>query len=158
MRLYRVFAYLIALEVAVQAAAHAYGAAGLGHWIWSDGHTVTKADVEENSGVPITGRWAEELHGVNGAMLIPLLALAFMVVAVIVRRQVNGALAWAGIVLGLVAFQVVLGFATIAVPALGMLHAVNALALLLAALHAARLQRVAAHPGAVDASLSGANT
>ena len=39
-----------------------------------------------------------------------------------------------------------------------MLHAVNALVLLLAALHAARLQRVAAHPWAVDASLSGANT
>ena len=75
----------------------------------------------------------------------------------IVRRQVKGALAWAGIVLGLVALQVVLGFATIAVPALGMLHAVNALVLLLAALHAARLPRVAAQPGAVDAPFTGAN-
>ncbi len=158
MRLYRVFAYLIALEVAVQAAALAYGAAGLGHWIWSDGHTVTKADLEENSGVPITGRAADALHGVNGAMLIPLLALAFVVVAVIVRRQVNGALPWAGIVLGLVALQVGLGFATITVPALGMLHAVNALVLLLAALHAARLPRVGAQPRAVDASFTGANT
>ena len=158
MRLYRVFAYLIALEVAVQAAAHAYGAAGLGHWIWSDGHTVTKADLEENSGVPITGRGAETLHGVNGAMLIPLLALAFVVVAVIVRHQVDGALAWAGIVLGLVAVQVVLGFSTIAVPALGMLHAVNALVLLLAALHAARLPRVAPQPGAVDAPFTDATT
>jgi heme A synthase len=157
MRLYRIFAYLIALEVAVQAAAHAYGAAGLGHWIWSDGHTVTKADLEENSAVPITGRWAEELHGVNGAMLVPVLALAFVVVAVIVRRQVDAALAWAGTVLGLVALQVVLGFATIAVPALGMLHAVNALALLLAALHAALLPRVTAQPGPVDAPFTGAN-
>ena len=51
----------------------------------------------------------------------------------------------------------VLGFATIAVPALGMLHAVNALALLLVALHAARLPRVAAQPGPVDAPFTGAN-
>lgn len=143
MRLYRIFAYLIALEVAVQAAAHAYGSAGLGHWIWSDGHTVTKAHLDEG-GVRYTGRAAEELHGLNGAMIIPLLVIAFLVLAIILRRTFPGALQWAAIVVGLVVAQVALGFGTIAVPQLGILHAVNALALLLVALHAARLPAVAA--------------
>ena len=59
MRIYRVFAYLIALEVFVQAASHAYGAAGLGHWICSDGHTVTKATWRRTAASTFTGRWAE---------------------------------------------------------------------------------------------------
>jgi heme A synthase len=139
MRTYRIFAYLVALEVFVQAATHAYVSAGLGHWIYSDGHTVTKATLEENSGVDFTGRMAGVVHGENGAMIIPLLAIAFLVVGFLTRERVDRGLRWAAIVLGLVALQVALGFTTIVVPAVGMLHAVNALLLLLAALHAARL-------------------
>lgn len=139
MRTYRIFAYLVALEVFVQAATHAYVSAGLGHWIYSDGHTVTKATLEEDSGVDFTGRMAGVVHGENGAMIIPLLAIAFLVVGFLTRGRVDRGLRWAAIVLGLVALQVALGFTTIVVPAVGMLHAVNALLLLLAALHAARL-------------------
>jgi heme A synthase len=149
MRTYRIFAYLIALEVFVQAATHAYGSAGLGHWIYSDGHTVTKATLEEGSGVDFTGRWAGIVHGENGAMLVPLLAIAFLVVGLVTRKHVDRGLRWSGIVLGLVIVQVALGFITIVVPQVGMLHAVNALLLLLAALHAARLP--ARVPGAEHA-------
>jgi heme A synthase len=139
MRTYRIFAYLIALEVFVQAAMHAYGSAGLGHWIYSDGHTVTKATLEEHSGVEFTGRWAGIVHGENGAMVVPLLAIAFLVVGIVTRQTVDRGMRWSGIVLGLVIVQVALGFITIVVPQVGMLHAVNALLLLLAALHAGRL-------------------
>jgi heme A synthase len=139
MKTYRIFAYLVALEVFVQAATHAYGSAGLGHWIYSDGHTVTKAMLEEHSGVDFTGRWAGVVHGENGAVLVPLLAIAFLIVGVVTRDQVDRGLRWAGVVLGLVVLQVALGFVTIVVPEVAMLHAVNALLLLLTALHAARL-------------------
>lgn len=147
MRTYRIFAYLVALEVFVQAATHAYQSAGLGHWIYSDGHTVTKATLEEDSGVDFTGRWAGIMHGENGAMIVPLLALAFVVVGVVTRQRVDRGLRWSAIVLGLVVLQVALGFITLVVPEVGMLHAVNALLLLLAALHAARLPSHAAAPG-----------
>ena len=139
MRTYRIFAYLVALEVFVQAATHAYGSAGLGHWIYSDGHTVTKATLEENSDVDFTGRWAGIVHGEHGAMLVPLLAIAFLVVGFVTRKHVDRGLGWSGIVLGLVVVQVALGFVSIVVPEVAILHAVNALLLLLAALHAARL-------------------
>jgi len=139
MRTYRIFAYLVALEVFVQAATHAYGSAGLGHWIYADGHTATKATLEENSDVDVTGRWASIVHGENGAMLVPLLAIAFLVVGIVTRKRVDRGLRWSGIVLGLVVVQVALGFVSLVVPGLAMLHAVNALLLLLAALHAARL-------------------
>ena len=139
MRTYRIFAYLVALEVFVQAATHAYGSAGLGHWIYADGHTVTKATLEEHSDVDFTGRWAGILHGENGAMLVPLLAIAFLVVGFVTRKHVDRGLRWSGIVLGLVVVQVALGFVSLVVPQMAMLHAVNALLLLLAALHAARL-------------------
>jgi heme A synthase len=156
MRTYRIFAYLVVLEVFVQAATHAYGSAGLGHWIYSEGHTVTKAVLEEGSGVDFTGRWAGILHGENGAMLVPLLAIAFLVIGFVTRKQVDHGLAWSAIVFGLVVLQVALGFITIVVPAVGMLHAVNALLLLLAALHAARLPARAPAPEQAPETASGA--
>jgi heme A synthase len=153
-RTYRIFAYLVALEVFVQAATHAYTSAGLGHWIYSDGHTVTKATLEEDSGVDFTGRWAGIVHGENGAVIVPLLAIAFVVVGIVTREQVSGGLRWAAIVLGVVVLQVALGFITIVVPAMGMLHAVNALLLLLTALHAARLPVGASAPEQAPSSVA----
>jgi heme A synthase len=147
MKTFRVFAYLIALEVVVQAAALAYHSAGLGHWIYSDRHTVTRATLEEGSDVDYTGRIGQLVHGENGAMIVPLLTLALLVVAVIARKRVVGSVRWAGIVLGLVVLQVVLGFVALEVPEIGALHAVNAFVLLWAALHTARLPAVTATLG-----------
>lgn len=152
MKTYRVFAYLIALQVAVQAAALAFHSAGLGHWIYADRNTATRATLEEDSGVDYTGKIGSLAHGENGAMIIPLIAIALLIVAVIVRKRMIGGVRWAGIVLGLVVLQVVLGFVTLEVPAIGALHAVNAFLLLWAALHAARLPGVAPAlvPGAIE--------
>ena len=40
---YRVLAYLLAIEVVVQAMAIAYGIAGLGNWVEDDGGVLNKA-------------------------------------------------------------------------------------------------------------------
>jgi heme A synthase len=53
-------------------------------------------------------------------------------------RSVRGAVTWAAIVLGLVALQVLLGFASHSIVGLGPLHGINAFVLFLCALHAAR--------------------
>lgn len=147
MKTYRVFAYLVAIEVAVQAAALAFHSAGLGHWIYADRNTATRSVLEEGSDVDYTGKMGGVIHGENGAMIVPLLALALLVVAVLARKRVVGGLRWAGIVLALVVLQVVLGFVTLAVPAIGALHAVTALLLFWAALHAARLPAAATTAG-----------
>ncbi len=139
MRVYRVVAYLVALEVAVQAALVAFGMSGLGHWI-EEGGVATKATFEEGSET-FTGAAGFNLHGENGALYIPLLALAFLVVAVFTRRSVPGGVTWAGIVLGLVAVQVGLGFGGLAICWLAPLHGVNALAVLLVAIHAGNRAR-----------------
>jgi len=137
MRLYRVLGSLVALGVVVQAALIAYGIAGLSHWIYDDRNTATRATFEEHSGIDYGGKTGFELHGELGALWLPLLALAFLVVASVTRRSVEHGLRWAGIVLWLMVLQAVLGFATLAVPGLSVLHAVNALALFSAATYAA---------------------
>jgi hypothetical protein len=136
-RLYRVFASLVALAVVVQAALIAYGIAGLSHWIYDGRNTATRATFEEHSTIDYGGKTGFELHGELGSLWLQLLALAFLVVAIATRRKVEHGLRWAGIVLGLMVLQGLLGFATLAVPALAALHAVNALALFSAAAYAA---------------------
>jgi hypothetical protein len=137
MKVYRVLASLVAVGVVVQAALIAYGIAGLGHWIYDERNTATRATFEEDSDVDYGGKLGFDLHGELGALWLPLLALAFLVVAFITRRSVGRGLRFAGIVLGLMVAQAVLGFATLAVPGLAVLHAVNALALFTTATYAA---------------------
>lgn len=140
MKTYRVLAYLIALEVVLQAAAIAFGMAGLAHWVHDEGHTATRATFEEG-GPHYTGEAGFSLHGVNGSLVIPILALVFLGVGFFARRTVRGGLRWSATVLGLVVLQVFLGFMTREVDWLGALHGFNALAVFSAALYAARRPR-----------------
>jgi hypothetical protein len=57
-------------------------------------------------------------------MVIPVLAIALLITAFVVK--VPGAPKWAGYVFGDVVLQWVLAFIAFGVPALGVLHAVNA--------------------------------
>lgn len=119
---YRVIAYLLAAEVVIQAMAIAYAIAGLGHWI-DDGNTLTKAIKEDhNSGAGGSGGFA--IHGINGQMLIPLLVLVLLVVSLFTKLP--GATKRAGILVGLVVVQVVLGIASHDLPYAIVLHALNA--------------------------------
>jgi len=136
---YRTLAYLIAVEVMLQAAFIAWAVFGLSSWI-DDGGTLDKKAMDDN-----TWHFAEErgfmFHGINGQMLIPLLSLALLVVAFVWKAQ--GAVRNAAVLFGLVVLQVVLGMAAEAAPFLGALHGLNALAVFGAAVMAGKMAGVA---------------
>ena len=122
---YRVFAYIIALEVVIQAAAIAFGFFGLAKWV-DDGATLNKA-VFENEDTTFNGLAGLIIHGINGMMVIPLLALIFLVISFFAK--VPGGVKWAGFVLLAVVVQVALGVFAHELVGLGILHGANALIL-----------------------------
>jgi hypothetical protein len=122
---YRVLAFVIAAEVAVQAVAIVYAVAGLGKWV-DDGGVLDKA-VMESDASPFPEVVGFMIHGINGQMVIPLLALVLLVVSFFAKVQ--GGVLWAGAVLGLVVLQVLLGIFGHGIPALGGLHGLNAMVL-----------------------------
>ncbi len=134
---YRALAWLIAAEVVVQAMAIAYGMAGLGHWV-DDGGVLTKASVEGDS-APFPEVAGFAVHGINGTLVIPVLALMLLIWSFFAR--IPGGRRWAGAVFVLVLVQITLGGLLHSVPALGALHGLNALLLFAAAVHAARRMR-----------------
>ena len=132
---YRWLAMIIAAEVAVQAAAIAFAAFGMFKWI-EDGGVLNKQVVESDNGPQFTGVAGFMIHGLNGEMVIPLLAIVLLVVSFFAK--VPGGVKWAGFVLLAVVVQVMLGMLAHGVPSLGMLHGINALVLFTVALVASR--------------------
>ena len=145
---YRVVAYLIAAEVVIQAAAIAYALFGLGAWIQGGG-VLDKAAMESQSS-DFSGAGGFALHGINGEMIVPLLALVLLVVSFF--TGVRGAAKWAGIVVGVVVLQILLGVFGDGLPFLGILHGANALVLFVVAVIAARLTAGAVSAGKVGVS------
>lgn len=137
---YKVLAYLVALEVVVQAMVMVWAVAGLGKWIASGG-VLDKSLMESGSSV-----FPEDLgfllHGVNGMFVVPLVALVLLAVSYLTKTA--GASKWAGIVFALTVVQGQLGLLGHDIPAVGAVHGLNALLLFLAALHTARRFRPAA--------------
>ena len=115
---YKWLAFIIAAEVVVQAASIAFGYARLDKYV-ADGATLTK-DTDSFPGLT-----SLVIHAINGMMLIPLLAIALLVVAFLSR--IPGAPKVAGILLGMVVLQVALGAFGHAVPFLALLHGMLAL-------------------------------
>lgn len=145
---YRVLGYLIAAEVVVQAMAIAYALAGLGYWISEDGGVLNK-QVMDSESVDFAGVGGFMVHGINGMMIVPLLALTFLVVSFFTRLP--GASKRAGAVVSLVVLQVFLGILTHSLPFSASLHAMNAFVLLFVAFTSARRARdVVATPAPVD--------
>lgn len=134
---YRVLAYLVAALVVVQAAAIAWALSGLTSWV-ADGGTLDAAAMESED-VLFDEVAGFIVHGVNGMMLIPLVALVLLIVSFFAK--VPRGVAWAGGVLGLVVVQVLLGMFSSGLPLAGLLHGANALVLFVAALQAGRLAR-----------------
>ncbi len=137
---YRVFGYLIAAEVVIQAAAIALAVFGLGKWI-DDGGTLTKS-VMENGDTSIDGVVGFAIHGINGTMIIPILGLVFLIISFFAK--VPGGVKWASITFGLIVLQVLLGMFAHAVYALGVLHGINAFAVMGVAASAAARAKPAA--------------
>jgi len=131
---YRVLAWIVAVEVLLQAAAISYAIFGFGKWI-EQGGVMDKSVLESQASV-----FPEEVgfmvHGLNGMMVVPVVALLFLVVSFFAK--VPRGVALAGAVAGLVVLQVLLGMFGHGIPGLGLLHGANALALFAAAVVAAR--------------------
>jgi len=142
---YRIIAFLIALEVMIQAGALALGQFGFGKWI-DEGGTLDKAAMESSESL-----FGEEvgfiIHGINGLMVIPILALVLLIISFFAK--IPGGAKWAGFVLLAVVAQVLFAIFARSLPAVGFLHGVNALILFGLALMAA--MRVNGH-GAAAAS------
>lgn len=134
---YRVLSYIIAAEVVVQASAIAFAIFGLGKWI-DDGGTLDKATMNDES-VTFTGLVGFMIHGINGQMVIPLLALILLIVSFFAK--VRGGAKWAAMILALVFIQVTLGVLGHETPQLGPLHGMNALLLFSVAVIAGRRTR-----------------
>jgi hypothetical protein len=127
---YRGLAFLVAIEVAIQAMLMVYGEAGLGLWIENDGGVVDKATFEtafDTGDAPFPEFSAFIFHGMNGMMVIPAIAL-LLVISSFFAKVPRGIL-FAVAVLVLVVLQVTLGLMGHSVAALGALHGINALAL-----------------------------
>jgi len=88
------------------------------------------------------------IHGINGSMVIPIVALALLIVAFLAKFP--GAVAWAAGVLALVAVQVTLGFMGHSLSMLAFLHGVNALLLFGTALMTGRRVDGLGHHSPVD--------
>jgi hypothetical protein len=128
---YRVLALLIAVGVVLQAAFIA--AAWFQVLNELDSGTVVDKNYE--------GNWAHAAHGETGMMVIPVLAIALLILSFFAR--IPGGVKWAAITLGVTALQIVLAFGGFAVPVVGTLHGINAFALAAVASIAARKARLA---------------
>ena len=149
---YRILAYTIAVLVGVQAASHAWASAGIGLFI-ANGGVVDKSMMEDTGGpLPFPEVVGIIVHGINGGMVIPAVALALLVVSFFVR--VKGAVRWAVIVLVVVAIQITLGYEGHGLPLLALFHGLNALVLFGCAIVAARVVRRPAVPAGSDAEAS----
>jgi hypothetical protein len=141
---YKVLAYLVAAEVAVQAMAIVWGIAGLGRWV-DGGGVFDKAVIESQGTPPFPEVVGILVHGINGMFVIPALALLLLIVSFFTK--VRGAIKWAVIVFVLVVVQGQLGELGHDFPLAGAVHGLNAMALFGVALYAGRRLRAAAAVG-----------
>ena len=128
---YRVLAYLVALEVVVQTAVIAFAVFGLRKWI-HDGGAVDGT----GHAAAYPGAAGFMVHGINGQMIVPLIALLLLVSSFFAK--VPGGVLWAAITLATVIVQVLLGIFGSSVTGLGVLHGVVGIALFAVAVIAAR--------------------
>jgi len=138
---YKGLANLIALCVALQASFVALG------WF------LVMGDLED--GQTLAEGWdyniGHILHSIVGLMLIPLLAIALLIVAFRAKAIPDG-VKFASFVLLAVVLQVAFAFVAFGVPAIGALHGLNAIVVLGLALTCARkaaaVEGAGAHAGA----------
>jgi hypothetical protein len=116
--IYRALASLIAIGVLVQVMAIALG------WFTAIKDMDDGLVIDKN----YEGNFGHELHGLVGMMIIPILAILFLIVSFFTKLP--GGVKYAAIGFGLVALQIALAFVSFGVPAIGALHGANALALL----------------------------
>jgi hypothetical protein len=152
-RFYAVLAFIVCGLVALQAAFAVWADSGLFLWV-SGGGTIDQATLESESALPFPEAAGFMLHGMNGMMVIPVVALILLVISFFAK--IPRGIAWAGGVAALVALQVTLGILGHSISIAGLTHGINALVLftvsLLAGLTALRSAAVTAPAQPVPAS------
>jgi hypothetical protein len=142
---YRVLAGLVALCVVLQASFIAGG------WFGAIKEMDDGAVFDKNS----EGNIGHGLHAIFGMYVIPLLAIALLIVSFFAK--VPGGVRWALYVFGLVVLQFMLAFVAFSVPVIGALHGINAIVLLGVAGYASRrVGRPAAARASTEAPAAGA--
>jgi hypothetical protein len=139
---YRVLAFLLAIEVLIQAMAIAYAIAGLSKWVEDDSGVLNKQILDGDP--TFSGVGGFMVHGLNGMMVIPILVLLLLIVSFFAK--VPGGVRSAAILLLLVVVQVFLGIFAHDVPYVIVLHVLNAFAIMGLAAVAGRSASVAAEP------------
>jgi hypothetical protein len=137
---YKVLAYVVAAEVAIQAMVMVWAIAGLGKWVAGGG--VFDKSIIESEGMPFPEVAGIIVHGINGTFVVPVIALVLVIVSFFTK--VRGAIKWAVIVFVLAVAQGQIGFLGHEFPLAGALHGLNALVLFGVALYAGRRLRPAA--------------
>ena len=89
---YKVLAYLVAVEVAVQAMVMVLAIAGLGNWV-DRGGVFDKSVVEgviESGGMPFPEVAGILVHGINGTFVVPGIALLLLIVSLATDAERRG--------------------------------------------------------------------
>jgi hypothetical protein len=135
---YRILADIIAVAVVIQAMAMVWAIAGLFHWIDSGGGTLDSAilDSWEDDPPDFQGSFGFAIHGILGGMVLPVIALAFLILAFFAK--VPSGVKWAAIVFADVILQMFLGYSGFDAPVVGLFHGLNAFVLFSLAIVAAR--------------------
>ena len=140
---YKVLAYIVAAEVAIQAMVMVWAIAGLIKWVDAGG--VFDKSLMESEGTPFTEVFGVIVHAINGTFVVPGIALLLLIVSFFTK--VRGAIKWAVILLVLVVAQGQIGYLGHEFPMAGALHGLNALALFGTALYTGRRMRTAVRSG-----------
>ena len=122
---FRILAFLVAGLVVVQAASMVWAIAGLGIWV-EEGNDFT-SELFESGDIPFTELYGMMIHGMNGMMVIPVIALITMIVGLIAKFP--GSTKFGVAIFLLVVLQVALGLFGHENAIFGLLHGVNALVL-----------------------------
>ena len=128
-------AWLIAGLVVVQAAAIALGFGGMMHFV-DGGGVVDKGLTESRTLGNFAGEIGFPIHGIVGGVLIPVAAIALLVVSWFTKLR--GASWWAAGLFVLILLQGMVGYSIKDLPYLGVLHGGNALAVFVVAVVCAR--------------------
>jgi len=132
-RTYQVLGYLFAALVFLQAGAIVWFISGLFRWI-EDGAYLDAAILAERGDPHFTEEIGIAVHSLNGTYVIPVVALAMLVVSFFTKDR--RATIAAAVLLVLVIVQQYLGFFGPEFPIAGLMHGFNALVLLLVAVFA----------------------
>ena len=120
---YKYLAGAIPVLVTIQAMMIAVGFFGLG--AYTENHSLPKKP--QDAHISFTGDFGLMVHGINGQMVIPLVALVLLIVSFFAK--IPGGTKWALFIVGDVVLQIALAFIAFGAPLVGMLHGLNAFVL-----------------------------